>query len=150
MILLQHNESVAGRRDIFLQMVDAADHITPKTGLTLSLQMVKAGTTQYQPCAGTVSEIGAGTYRLRLDTADLNTLGAAMLEVTAPGADNRYIPIQVVRFLDEVHLAKAALTNSRSHVVETGVDQIKDDDGITVLRTLTPSEVDGTITVSAS
>jgi hypothetical protein len=150
MILLQHNESVAGRRDIFLQMLDAADHITPKSGLTLSLQLVKAGDAQYQPCAGSSSEIGAGTYRVRLDPSDLDTLGAAMLQATAPGADNRYVPIQVVRLIEEIHLAKAALVNARSHVVESGVDQVRDDDGITILRTLTPSEVDGTITVSVS
>lgn len=148
MLLLQHNESVAQRRDVFVQMVDSADHVTPKPGLTLSMQMAKAGDTQYRSCAGAASEIGDGTYRIRLDPSDLDTLGAAVLKVTASGADNRYVAIQVVRFLDEVHLAKAALVNARSHVVETGVDQIRDDDGITVLRTLVPSEEDGVIVVS--
>jgi len=150
MMLLQQNEALAARRDVFVQMVDAADHMTPKAGLTLTLQWVKAGGSQYQACAGTASEIGSGTYRVRLAPADLDTLGAAVLKVTAAGADARYVPVQVVRFLDEVHLAKAALTNARSHEVTTGVDRIRDDDGTTVLRTLTPSETDGTIHISAA
>jgi uncharacterized membrane protein len=55
-----------------------------------------------------------------------------------------------VRFLDEVHLAKAALVNARSHVIETGVNQIKDDDGVTVLRTLKPDESAGTVTITVN
>ncbi|HOQ88207.1 MAG TPA: hypothetical protein PLQ89_21090, partial [Phycisphaerae bacterium] len=111
--------------------------------------IVKAGANQYVAYAGVTSEVGSGTYRVRLAAGDLDTPGAAMLEVTAAGADNRYVPIQVVRFMHEIHLAKAALVNTRTHVVETGVDWIMDDDGDTVLATLTPSEQDGVITISA-
>lgn len=148
MFLLQQNETVAERRDLFVQMVDASDYVTAKTGCAVSVQIVRAGTEQYAASGATVTEIGAGTYRVRLAASDLDVLGSAMLRVTAAGAADQYIPIQVVRFPDEIHLAKAALVNPRSHVVHTGVDQIKDDDGVTVLRTLTPSEVDGVVTVA--
>ena len=47
-------------------------------------------------------------------------------------------------------LAKAALVNARSHTIDTGVDVIKDDDGTTTLRTLTPSESGGVVTVAVS
>lgn len=50
----------------------------------------------------------------------------------------------------ELHLAKAALTNKRLHTIATGVDVIKDNDGNTTLRTLTPSETGGVITVTPS
>ena len=50
----------------------------------------------------------------------------------------------------ELHLAKAALANKRQHTIATGVDVIKDNDGTTTLRTLTPSETAGVITVTPS
>lgn len=50
----------------------------------------------------------------------------------------------------ELHLAKTALVNKRLHTVATGVDVIKDNDGSTTLRTLTPSEAGGVITVTPS
>lgn len=51
---------------------------------------------------------------------------------------------------DELHLCKAALVNKRVHTVATGVDVIKDDDGTTTLKTLTPSEASGVVTVTPS
>jgi hypothetical protein len=150
MILLQQHESVDARRDIFVQMVAAADYVTPKTGLSLSVQIVKPGGLAYTSAGATVHEVGAGTYRLRLAGSDLDTLGPAMLRITAGGAADQYVPIQVVRMLDEIHLVKAALANARSHVIGTGVNQIRDDDGTTVLRTLSPSESNGVISVAAS
>ena len=149
MRLLQWNELVAARRDLFIQMVDAADYVTPKTGAAITVEMVKPGQTEYAMSGASVLEIGAGTYRVRLSSGDVDTLGAAMLKITAAGAATQFVPLQVVCFIDEVHVAKAALVNARSHVVETGVDQIKDDDG-SVLRTLTPTESNGVITVSVS
>lgn len=51
----------------------------------------------------------------------------------------------------EFHLVKAMLANKRTHTISTGVDQVMDDDGSTVLRTMTPTD-DGndTITVTPS
>ncbi len=40
----------------------------------------------------------------------------------------------------EMHLAKAMLANKRVHTISTGVDQVMDDDGTTVLRTMTPTD----------
>ena len=150
MRLFQKNEASADKRVLLVQMVDSSDHVTPKTGLTLTVQMVKASGSSYGNMAGSSAEVASGTYKISLAAADLDTEGQAMLKITASGADNQYIPIQVVGFLNEIHLAKAALANARTHTIETGVDQVKDDDGTTTLRTLTPSESNGVITVTAS
>ena len=150
MRLFQKNESSADKRALFVQMVDSSDHVTPKTGLTLTVQMVKADESSYGSISGSAAEVANGTYKISLASADLDTEGQAMLKITASGADNQYIPIQVVKFLNEVHWAKAALVNARTHTIDTGVDQIKDDDGTTTLRTLTPTENNGVITVTVS
>ena len=151
----QQNETAAAKRDLFVQMVDENDFVTPKTGLSPTVKISKAGQSAYAAIAGSVSEVtdggqGTGTYRVSLAQADLDTEGEAMLKVTASAAAIQFVPIEVVRFPDEVHLAKAALVNARTHVIDTGVDQIKDDDGQTTLRALTPSEENGVVTVTPS
>jgi len=50
----------------------------------------------------------------------------------------------------ELHLAHQAVIGPRDHVVATGVDQVYDSDGETVLKVLTPTEVDGTVTLTPS
>ncbi len=150
MRLFQLNDSAAARRSIFVQMVDDDDHVTPAVGLTLTVAIVKAGGSSYASIAGSAAEIGNGTYKVSLAAGDLDTEGEAMLRITATGATPQYVPLQVVRLIDEVHLAKAALANRREHTIDTGVDVIKDDDGSTTLRTLTPSEAGGVVTVTPS
>ena len=150
MRFFQHNDTNAARRDLFVQMVDEADHVTPEAGLTLAVAIVKAGSTTYAAIDGTSSEVDDGTYAVHLAADDLDTEGEAMVKVTAAGAAPQYVPLQVVRVLDEVHLAKAALVNLRTHDVATGVNVIHDDDGATPLRTLTPSEDDGGVTLTPS
>jgi hypothetical protein len=150
MLLFQQSEADAARRDLYVQMVDAVDLVSPKAGLGLAVEVVKAGSGTYAAIGGNWSEVGSGTYRISLAVADLSALGHAMLKVTALGAANQYVPMQVVRLLDEMHLAKAALVNGRRHTIDTGVDTILDDDGASPLRTLTPSEADGVVSVTVS
>lgn len=52
--------------------------------------------------------------------------------------------------VEAVQLAKAALVNRRTHVVEEGTGAIWDNDGDTVLVTLTPSEANGVIEITPS
>jgi len=47
--------------------------------------------------------------------------------------------VQVSTLMAELHLCKAALVNKQVQTIATGVVQIKDDDAVTTLRTLTPS-----------
>jgi len=146
----QQSESVAAGRDFFVQMVSDDDGLTPATGKSLTVKIVKAGGSSYGAIAGSSVEIGDGTYKISLATGDLDTVGEAMIQMTATGCLPEYVPIQVVKFLDEIHYTKAALVNKRMHTINTGVDVIKDDDGTTMLRTLTPTESGGVVTVTPS
>jgi hypothetical protein len=78
-------------------MVDSSDHISPKTGLSPSVQISKAGGT-FAAAGGTVAEIGNGWYRITLSTTDTNTLGSLAFYITATGADPVSFSIQVVAF----------------------------------------------------
>lgn len=91
----QQSESVAAKRDLFVQMVDGSDYVTAETGLTLTVEIVKAGAASYSAIAGSSAEIGNGTYKISLAAADLNTLGEAMLKITATGAATQFVPLQV-------------------------------------------------------
>ena len=150
MNFFQQSESIAARRDLFVQMVSEDDGVTPETELSLTVEIVKAGGSSYAGIAGGSSEIGSGTYKISLAAGDLDTVGRAMVKITATGALDQFVPIEVVKFLDEIHKAKAALVNKRTHTIDTGVDVIKDDDGETTLRTLTPTESGGVVTVTPS
>jgi hypothetical protein len=158
--LFKKNESAAARRDLFVVVLDEADYATPKSGLTLSVEIVKAGATSFAAVAGSSAEVGTtGTYRIALAAGGLDTLGEAMLRISAWGAVTQFVPLLVVGYdpydaaglgLSELHLAKAALANKRTHAVETGVNAIKDDDGETTLLTLTPSEAGGVVMITPS
>ena len=147
---IQQNEAVAALREFQLEMYDELDGVTPETGLTLTVQVVKAGGSSYAGIAGSSGEIGSGTYKVSLATGDVDTLGEATFKISATGAVTRFRHIEVVGHRDEIHLAKAALVNKREHTIDTGVDVIKDDDGSTTLKTLTPTEVGGVVTVTPS
>ena len=146
----QQSESVAARRDLFVQMVSDDDGLTGATGLSLTVEIVKAGGSDYAGIAGSDAEISDGTYKISLAAGDLDTVGGAMLKITATDALPQLVPIQIVTSLDEAHYAKAALVNKREHTVATGVDVIMDDDGETPLITMTPSEIDGVVTLTPS
>jgi len=150
MRLLQKSTNIPALRTVFIQMVDEADHLTPKAGLNLAVQIVKAGEAAYGTIDGSWSEIGSGTYAIEMTDMDVDTEGGAMLKITATGACPQYVPVQIVRFAEDIHLAKAALVNQRTHTIDTGVDVIMDDDGVTALRTMTPAENNGVITVVPS
>ncbi|MCP4590806.1 MAG: hypothetical protein GY842_08675 [bacterium] len=53
-------------------------------------------------------------------------------------------------FGEEVHTSKAMLANQREHAIATGVDVVKDNDGTTTLRTMTPVDGGDTIIVTPS
>lgn len=85
--------------NITVLLVDSADHVTGKTGLTLTIYATKAGGT---PAAitPTVTELDSancpGLYKLALTTTHTNTLGELELHVTGTGADPTDVTHQVV------------------------------------------------------
>lgn len=73
-------------------MVDSSDHVTPKTGLTITAQR-KIDSGALASCANAASEVSGGLYVIDLDAADLNG-DIITLKFSASGADTTYIRIR--------------------------------------------------------
>ena len=98
-----------------------------------------------------------GWYRFDVpDAAFAAGADAVVITLQAGGVLLSAIRVQLVDstaddVYSEVHLSKAMLANKRIHTISTGVDVIKDDDGATTLRTMTPTASgDDEITVTPS
>lgn len=97
---------------VFL-MVDSADHITGKTGLSPTVTISKAGAAFGSP-SGAVTEIGSGWYKVAGNATDSGTLGPLALHATASGADPSDTLYEVVAHdvQDSVRLGLSALPNA--------------------------------------
>ena len=73
-------------RSVVVLMIDASDHVTGKTGLTLTINASKNGAA-FATITPTVTELAYGFYTLALTTSQTDTLGDLALHVTATGAD---------------------------------------------------------------
>ncbi|NOX58650.1 MAG: hypothetical protein GXP29_07300 [Planctomycetes bacterium] len=87
-----------------------------------------------------------GWYRLDLPDAVL-AAGANTVTVIPASVGFLFAPVRAqigavmsASLANEVHLCKAALVNRRVHTISTGVDEIKDDDGVSTLVTMTPQD----------
>lgn len=78
-------------------MTDSADHISGKTGLTLTVTASKNGGA-FASITPTVTERGNGRYNIALTVGNTDTLGALDLQITATGADPTDTHDQVVAF----------------------------------------------------
>lgn len=67
-------------------MIDSADHISGKTGLTPTVTISKAGGSFNAP-SGAVTEIANGWYKVAAHATDSGTLGQIVLHATGAGAD---------------------------------------------------------------
>lgn len=133
-------------------LVSSANRPYYKSAATLAagdVKVIKDGAAPLN-IAALPTEIGStGVYRFVLSASEMN--GTTITVVGVDAAGNEWDPLTVTMYTapaDELHLTKAALANKREHTVATGVDVIKEDDGGATLRTLTPSEADGVITVT--
>jgi hypothetical protein len=72
-------------------MVDSADHVTPKTGLTITAERSIDGAA-FSACANSASAIGNGMYKINLENTDLNG-DNIILRFTATGSDPRLVTI---------------------------------------------------------
>jgi hypothetical protein len=86
-------QSTAFNRPIF--MVDSSDHVTGKTGLSLTIKASKDGGS-FSTITPTVTELESGWYKLALTTSHTDTLGALALHITSTGADPLDFADQVV------------------------------------------------------
>lgn len=74
--------------NVMIWMADSTDHITGKTGLTLTITLSKDGGA-FAAATPTVTERGNGWYNVALTNAasHTNTLGELVVRATATGAD---------------------------------------------------------------
>lgn len=82
-------------RNVLVFMADETDHVTGKTGLTLTITASKAGAA-FASISPTVTERTNGWYQLALTASHTDTLGDLALHITGAGADPADILMQVV------------------------------------------------------
>lgn len=82
-------------RNLTVFMTDATDHVTGKTGLTLTMIASKDGAA-FASVTPVVTELVNGFYSLALTTTHTNTLGDFAMHITGTGADPTDLIEQVV------------------------------------------------------
>jgi len=107
------NESDADLREVDFQMVSDTDGITGATGLTITVEIVKAGESAYAAIEGgssePITEVGDGTYKVELGAGDLDTLGGGTLKFTATNALNNFINFTVKPQVDSTDTEQLTL-----------------------------------------
>jgi hypothetical protein len=85
--------------NITVVMIDSSDHVSGKTGLTLTIYASKAAGTP-GAITPTVTELDSthcpGLYKLALTTSHTDTIGELQLHVTSSGADPTDVSHQIV------------------------------------------------------
>lgn len=81
-------------RSMVVFMTDSSDHVSGKTGLTLTITASKDGGA-FSSISPTVTELANGWYKLALTTSHTDTLGDLALHITAAGADPTDVAAQV-------------------------------------------------------
>lgn len=89
-------------KNVMVLMVDSADHITGKTGLTLTITASKDGAA-FGSISPAVTERGNGWYSLALTASHTDTLGDLALHITGAAADPADMVLLVeARSVDDV------------------------------------------------
>lgn len=98
-------------------MVDADDHVSPKTGLTPTVKVSKNGGA-FADANGVVSEIGYGIYKLAGHADDRDTLGEMLIHAEAAGADNTDTKVMIVDYdpFTELDISGLATSSALSTV----------------------------------
>jgi hypothetical protein len=105
-------QSSTARELVFL-LLDSADHITGKTGLSPTVTLSKNGGSFASP-SGSVTEIANGWYKVAGNATDTGTLGALALHATGTGADpcDMLYEVVAVNVDDTVRMGLTALPNA--------------------------------------
>lgn len=144
------DEATAARRRVPLFLVDATDDITPETGEGDEQPQISKNGGSFTNTAATLVHVGNGLYYVELTAGEVDTEGWIVVRYKSADTTERQVLCAITGRDAEIHACKAMLLNKLTHVVSTGVTRIFDDDGSTVLYTLTPSESGGTITRTPS
>lgn len=116
-------------------MIDSTDHITGKTGLTVTLTLSKAGAA-FGAAGGAVTEVSNGWYKVALNTTDTGTLGDLAYHATATGADPTDFVDQVrARTVDDLTFPN--VSGRGIDVDATGGVEITADQNVNVNKWLT-------------
>lgn len=86
---------VSTTKNLMVFMTDVLDHVTGKTGLTLSISASKDGSS-FSTITPTVTERGYGWYNIALTSSHLDTIGDLVLHITSTGADPTDLILQVI------------------------------------------------------
>lgn len=84
--------------NVLITMYDSTDHMSGKTGLTLTIKASKAGGA-YSTITPTVTERTLGSYQIAFDTNHTDTNGDLVVEFSATGADTEKLKWQVRDYL---------------------------------------------------
>jgi hypothetical protein len=106
-----------------IYMVDSSDHVTGKTGLTLTITASKDGAA-FSSISPTVTELSNGWYKIALTTTHTNTLGELALHITSSGADPTDSLDQVVAFDPGVALATQSSVDTIDDFLDSEVAAI--------------------------
>ena len=106
-------------RNLMVLMTDSSDHVTGKTGATLTITLSKNGAA-FASITPTVTERGDGWYSLALTSGHTDTLGDFVLHITASGADPTDMREQVVEAVIDVNVSK--MNNATLYGVGTSGD----------------------------
>jgi len=120
----RYNEASAQLLDVFVFMpLSTGNGFTGATGISGSIvvKLCKSGESSFSTITPTVTEIGSGIYRLTLATADCDTQGEAILQVSESTAITQYIALRIVS--PTVTVASASVTT---------VSNVASDETITV------------------
>lgn len=109
---------------ISVLMIDSADHVSGKTGLTLTVTRSKNGGA-FASWSGTTAEVANGWYKLTPAAGDVDTQGDLAIHVTATGADPTDAQALVVAF-DPHSATDLGLSTISSRASQTSVDTIDD------------------------
>lgn len=118
-------------RDKMVFMTDSSDHVTGKTGLTLTITASKNGAA-FASITPTVTERGNGWYSLALTSSHTDTLGDLALHITGTAADPSDLVWQVVSLLPGDAVAIQTGTGSGQMNISSGVveSNLKQIDGL--------------------
>jgi hypothetical protein len=130
-------------RNLMVLMTDSTDHITGKTGLTLTITASKDGAA-FASIAPTVTERGDGWYSLALTTAHTDTLGDFVVHVTASGADPTDVREEVFASLPGDSVTVSSLASNSITAASIATDAVTEiQSGLATSSAL--STVDGNV-----
>jgi hypothetical protein len=125
-------------RSVTVFMTDSSDHVSGKTGLTLTITASKDGAA-FGSISPTVTELSSGWYKLALTSSHTDTLGDLALHITGTGCDPTDVLMQVVAydFADAVSLGLSRIDAAVSSRLASGSYTAPDNTSITSIKSKT-------------